>query len=127
MIEFDIDGKKRGLKFGTYTFQIINELTGTTTVQEVFDELKKGMPGFATAFYFACAKHYAMSKKQPIDFEQVDVADWMDELGTDKVAEITGTLFHTYLQKNLPAPMTGQSTDPESVIPQLSGIGKPPQ
>ena len=123
MIEFDTaDGVKRGLKFGTYTFQLINEITGTSTVEEVFEKLKDGTPGFATLFYFACAKHYALSKKQPVDFEPIHVADWMDDLGPEWITKNTAELFKAYLEKNLPASATGQ---PENQIEQPSGIGKP--
>lgn len=122
MIEFDTaDGVKRGLKFGTYTFQLINEITGTSTVEEVFEKLKDGTPGFATLFYFACAKHYALSKKLPVDFEPIHVADWMDDLGPEWITNNTAELFKAYLEKNMPAPAMGQSENP----PQLpSEIGK---
>lgn len=118
------DGVERGLKFGTYTFELINQITGTTTVEEVFEKLKAGEPGFATLFYFACAKHYAMSKKQPIDFEPVHVADWLDEMGPEWISENTTKLFAAYLEKNRPAPKTGQS---ESATTQPLEIGKPQQ
>lgn len=122
MIEFKTaDGVKRGLKFGTYTFELINQITGTTTVEEVFEKLKVGEPGFATLFYFACAKHYAMSQKLPVDFEPVHVADWLDEMGPEWIANNTAELFRAYLEKNRPAPKTGQS---ESEAPQPLEIGK---
>ena len=125
MIEFKTaDGVERGLKFGTYTFQIINEVAGTSTVEEVFERLKDGTPGFATLFYFSCAKHYAMSKKLPIDFEPIHVADWLDDLGPEWIAKNTSDLFKSYLEKNMPAPTMGQ---PENPIEQPSGIGKQPQ
>jgi len=112
MIEFNtLDGKQRGLKFGTYTFRLINELAGTKTISEVFDGLSSGNMDFATHFYFACAKHYVLSKKQPVDFTSLEVMDWLDELGMERLTEITAELLNTYTEKNLKAPTMGQQTE----------------
>ena len=107
-MEFEVFGKTRGFKLGTYTFKLINQEAGTKTIEEVFERMKSGATDFASTFYFCCAKHYAMSKKQAIDFEEVDVADWLDELGLDKTAQITTELFKVYTSKNAEAPETGQ-------------------
>ena len=107
-MEFEVFGKKRGFKLGTYTFKLINQAAGTTTIEEVFERMKSGSTDFASTFYFCCAKHYAMSNKTVIDFEEVDVADWLDELGLEKMAEITTELFKVYTSKNVKAPETGQ-------------------
>jgi hypothetical protein len=115
-MEFEVLGKQRGFKLGPYTFKLINQLTGTKTIEEVFDRMKTGEYDFALSFYFCCAKHYAMSNKLPIDFEEVHVADWIEELGTEKMGEITKELFKVFILKNLPAPMTGQ------VLQSINGI-----
>lgn len=107
-MEFEVFGKQRGFKLGTYTFKMINQMAGTKTIEEVFERLKSGGMDFASTFYFCCAKHYAMSNKTPIDFEEVDVADWLDELGPQRASEITVELFKVYTLKNLGAPETGQ-------------------
>lgn len=114
MVEFQVNGKTRGMKFGTYTFQLINQIAGQQlTVAEIFDKLTTGVVGFSTIFYLACAQHYAKSKKVPIDFEDVDVADWMDDLGATEAARVTGELLKAYTEKNLPAPTTGQVEEPQ--------------
>lgn len=105
---FEVFGKKRGFKFGTYTFKLINEATGTKTVQDVFNRLNEKDEGFTISFYFCCAKHWTLSRKEEVDFSEVDVADWLDELGVGKVGEITTELFKAYLAKNQIAPTTGQ-------------------
>jgi hypothetical protein len=107
-MEFEVLGKQRGFKLGTYTFKLINQLAGTKTIEEVFDRMKNNDIDFNLTFYFCCAKHYAMSNKQTIDFQEVDVSDWLDELGQQKMSEITTELFKVYLLKNLKAPETGQ-------------------
>jgi hypothetical protein len=114
MIEKEISGKVRGFKCGTYTFTIIRELTGVDTVQEVFRRLFP-IPGaetsienldFINKFYFACAKHYCKSKKIEVDFEEVDVQDWIEELGADESLDVMSNLLKTYSEKNLKAPET---------------------
>ncbi len=107
MTEFEIAGKRRGFKLGTYTFKLINKQTGTKTVQEVFDRMKGQDQDFVSAFYFCCAQHWAMSNKEQVDFQEVDVCDWLDDLGLDKVYEITQELFKVYVSKNPAAPTTG--------------------
>jgi hypothetical protein len=83
-------------------------MAGTKTIEEVFEKMKSNDIDFNLTFYFCCAKHHAMSNKQPVDFLEVDVSDWLDELGQQKMAEITTELFKVYLLKNLPALETGQ-------------------
>lgn len=106
-MEFEIKGKKHGFKFGTYTFKLINQRAGTKTVNEVFDKLKAEDQEFVSTFYFCCAEHWAMSNDREIDFREVDVADWLDELGLDKVGELTTEMLKVYMSKNLKAPVTG--------------------
>lgn len=107
-MEFEVFGKQRGFRLGTYTFKLINEETGTKTIQDVFNRFKESDEGFTLSFYFCCAKHWALSRKEEVDFNEVEVADWLDELGMGKVAEITTELFKVYLAKNQIAPTTGQ-------------------
>lgn len=106
--EFEVFGKQRGFKLGTYTFKLINQAAGTKTIEDVFERLKEGSTDFACTFYFCCAKAYALTNKQPVDFQEWDVADWVDELGHARMSEITTDLFKVYALKNLKAPETGQ-------------------
>lgn len=111
MVEFNTqDGTQRGLKFGTYTFRLINELAGTKTISEVFDGLASGDLIFTTHFYFACAKHYALSKKEIVDFTSLEVMDWLDEMGMEELTKVTAELLNTYTEKNLRASTMGQQT-----------------
>lgn len=108
MEEFEVFGQARGMKLGAYTFKLINQATGTKSIQDVLERFTQGDHGFNCEFYYCCAKHWAMSKKKEIDFQEVDVIDWLDELGPVKVKEITDNLFKVYIEKNLKAPATGQ-------------------
>lgn len=103
MIEFEIEGKKRGFRFGTYTFRIINELLGRDVpIEEVFKRLEDSdVPlvekfDYTVKFCLACAKHYAMTKKQEIDFTEFDVSEWIDELGMTTVQKHMAELVKVY-------------------------------
>jgi hypothetical protein len=108
MIEFEINGVKRGFKLGPYTFKLINQVSDTKTIDDVLKKMKDESQDFAFILYFCCAKHWAMINKLPIDFEEVHVAEWIEELGSDRMKEITEELFKTFMAKNVKAPMTGQ-------------------
>jgi hypothetical protein len=109
-MEFEVFGKQRGFKLGTYTFKLINQATGTKTVEEVFARLNEKDESYTLSFYFCCAKHHELSNKKPVDFEEIDVADWLDELGAEKVKEITTELFKVYLKKKHDSPSDGYGT-----------------
>ena len=108
MTEFQIGDKLRGFKFGTYTFNIINKLTGTKTTEEVFERLQQGSSEFTAAFYNACAQHWTLARKEEIDFTELDVVDWLDELGGDETSRLTTELVNTYISKKVTAPKAGQ-------------------
>jgi hypothetical protein len=117
MIEFK-EGKIKGLKFGTYTFRIINELMGKDTpIEEVFKSLEKTDGSlldkfeFLNKFCYACAKHYSLSKKLEVDFSEIDVADWIDEIGIVTAQSYMNELLKVYAgnaTKNMEALETGQ-------------------
>lgn len=117
MIEVEINGVTRGFKFGTYTFKLINELSGDKSIEDVFELLsnseKHSMTdriNFLRTFYFACAQHYTLSKKQKVDFDEIEVSDWIDEMGIEKTSDIMAQLLKVYTDKNtknVKAPETG--------------------
>jgi len=122
MIEREIDGHKRGFIFGTHTFRILRDLTGINSIEEVFERLvnKKVVDGeeievsnqidhigFLCTFLYACAKHYNQSNKIPLDFEEVNVSDWVDDMGLADSMKLVLELIQTYSLKNLRAPVTG--------------------
>jgi hypothetical protein len=112
MIEFEIDGRKRGFNFGTYTFKLINKIAGKElTIEQVFEGLEENKKengptilekiDFRRMFLQACAQHYCLSTRQEIDFTEVDISDWMDELGAEKVNEQMTELLRFYIDKAL--------------------------
>lgn len=110
MIEVEINKVKRGFKFGTYTFKIITQLTGISDVGQVFGKLEGKDLGFMVTFFLACAKHYSLSMKQEVNYDEMEVGEWIDEIGLPKAEEILTELIQTYTLKNQRAPQEpGQS------------------
>lgn len=108
--EFELGGKTRGFRFGTYSTRLIEEQTGVSDLQTIMDRLKEQNIKMLSAFFFSCARHYSHSvSKQPVDYDEVDVNDWLDELGPAKAADAMLALFHQYLPKNSEPPQeTGE-------------------
>lgn len=99
-VEFEIDGKQRGFRFGTFAIKVISGLTGISDVHEIFRRIQNQDLDVLLKFYYGCAVHFAEHKKQEVNFNEADVSDWCDELGLDKVNEMTLKLIKTYNEKN---------------------------
>lgn len=126
-IEFEIDGVTRGFRFGTWAVNIISKESGERDIKKIFQKIQgyevKNEKGeviervhpdtdMILTFFFGCASHYADHKKQKVDFRPVDVADWLDELGLEKINEMTLQLFDMYIPKNSNPPvMTGEKIE----------------
>lgn len=85
--EVEINGVKRGFKFGTYQLSIVCDIENCS-LTEISARLKKANLTTVLNVLFAAAKSYCKSNKLPDDFDVVDVADWIDELGLDKGMEL---------------------------------------
>lgn len=130
MSEREISGRKRYFQFGTYTFKIIRQQTGMQYIEGVFAALankkKIGTENgkditepvmsqlehieFLSQFLFSCAKHAALSLNEKIDFNEVNVSDWMDEIGYESAMSLVLELIESYAEeeKNHKAPVMGQ-------------------
>lgn len=132
MKELTISDKVRYFEFGTYTFKIIRQQTGVQTIENVFAYLSnKKNTGevdsegksitepimsqlehvdFICQFLFACAKHGALAMRQEVDFNDVNVSDWMDQIGYTAAMELVLQLIECYAdnEKNHKAPVMGQ-------------------
>jgi len=109
--EFEVDGVRRGFKFGTYALRVISKETGIADIKEIFKRIEQGDLDVLGKFYYGSAVHYAKSKTpklkdEDIDFDEVAVSDWMDMIGQDKIAEMTLQLLESYQPKNSQPPMT---------------------
>lgn len=118
IFEFEAGGKKRGFKFGTYALSVACKKEDCS-VDVLFrrcgipykdeDGEYKRDPVDLGAFinlWYGAACHYAKSKGQEVDFQDVDVSDWMDELGQEKVTEMLIEAITPYQPKNSTSPTT---------------------
>lgn len=128
MRSIEINGRIRHFEFGTYTFKIIRELIGIKHVEEVFegisnktavrdddgnvvlddnkDPVMKDVRSqvehieFITMFLYACAMHGTKLNKEEVDFNDVEVSAWMDEIGVTKAYDLIGGLMESYNDKS---------------------------
>jgi hypothetical protein len=109
MIEKEIKGKIRGFELGTWTFKLIADHTGERNVRKVIQNLSTGDLPFIVSVGFCCAVHYTDKiKKEPVDFKEEDVYEWVDEIGFNYFSdEIIAPLLKVYAEKNLMAPQAG--------------------
>ncbi len=122
-VNFKVNEVDRGFKFGTYTGRLIEKesgdklslflekMSGKTTIEG--DKVTVIAPDLESQskFYYCCALHWAKSNKKEVNFDQADVDDWRDELGADKVSELTADLFNQYSPKNALPPKEGEITE----------------
>lgn len=99
-VEFEIDGKKRGFRFGTYAIKTITKTTGIKDIHEIFKRIEKEDIEILLAFFYACAVHYSHHKQEKEDYNEANVSDWIDELGLEKIKEFTLQLLESYQAKN---------------------------
>ena len=106
IFEFEVNGIKRGFKFGTYALAIAQERDGcelSTLFQRIGYGKMEGrnvnVMSLLNIFYGA-AVHYAESKRQEIDFSASDVSDWLDEMGLEKTNNMLASGLETFTPKN---------------------------
>jgi len=122
-VTFKVNEVDRGFKFGTYTARLIEEksgdklsqflekMSGKTVEKDGVIEVTPPNLESQSKFYFCCALHWAKSNKVDVDFDQADVDDWRDELGVEKVSNLTADLFNQYSLKNALPPTAGETTE----------------
>lgn len=96
IIEFEVGGKKRGLKFGQYGLLIASR-KDECSLSEFFTRVlvDKETLSFINLLY-GCAVSYAESKGKKVDFTPEDMNAWINELGVERMTE--------YIQEGLKAP-----------------------
>lgn len=116
IFEFEIEGKKVGLRFGMLTNGKACRIDGNISLSELFKRLGitgEQQPDFATItnWFYSAALVYNESNKIPIDFTAADVSDWLDHIGLEKLMDLIKNSFETPKtdeSKNPAAPETGQ-------------------
>lgn len=119
IFEFEVNGEKRGLKFGTYglgvacdkekcSVDVLYKRIGQPYIEgEGENKTVKRDPVNLMALlhlFYGAAVHYAESVKREVDFSASDVSDWLDALGVDRVNEIMTEGLNQYIPKNSKSP-----------------------
>jgi hypothetical protein len=112
IFEFEVFEKKRGFKFGTYGISVACEKEGCS-IDELYKKcgipyngknglVKSDKPNIKALLhlFFGAAVHYTEHKKQEVDFSVSDVADWLDEIGLEKINQIIVDGLNQYVPKN---------------------------
>lgn len=111
IFEIQIGDKVRGFKFGTlsmgYACQKINCTLGELSIKIDSETLK---PLEVVYIIEGGARAYNVDKKIPIDFDESNVADWIDELGFEVGMKLLKAGLEIYVPKNSAAPETGQKS-----------------
>ena len=113
IFEFDVSGVKRGFKFGTYALSVACEKEGDIDLNTLFkrcgfpykDEkgnpkADKAKPKSLLSLFYGAAVHFAEDNDQAIDFKVSSVANWMDEVGQEKLMSMINESFFPYVPKN---------------------------
>lgn len=97
VFSFDINGKKRGFKFGMYGYAEacekencdLDELFERIGLREYEDKkIRKPKLKAIIHLYYGAAVQYAEDNNQEIDFSVSNVAGWLDYLGADRVQKM---------------------------------------
>lgn len=116
IFEFEVNGVKRGFKFGTYGISISCEKEDCT-VDELFrrcgmpymakdtngnDVVKADNPKLKSLLHlvYGAAVHYAEDKNISTEFKVSEVSDWLDEIGEEKLKPMLVSGLSQYIPKN---------------------------
>lgn len=120
IFEFEVNGVKRGFKFGTYGVSISCEKEDCA-VDELFkrcgmpyltkdkdgkDIVKADKPKLKSLLnlIYGAAVHYAEDCDIPTNFKVSEVSNWLDEIGEDKVRPMLSSALAQYVPKNSTSP-----------------------
>jgi hypothetical protein len=88
----NLGGKQRPFKFGFNAMDIFCKEygTGIGAFSEIFAKLAKGEspPGVMRDIIYSGLTAGALSHNEPTDFTKFTVGDWIDELGSEGLAEV---------------------------------------
>lgn len=120
IFEYEVDGVKRGFKFGTYGISVACEKEGCT-VDELYRKcgipyvskdkngqpvVKAEKPNLKSLLHlvYGAAVHYAEDNDLPTDFKVSHVSNWLDEIGEDGVRQMFEYGLKQYVPKNSTSP-----------------------
>ena len=102
-IVIDLGNTRQGFRFGTWVLGELQEHLNIS-VEEVEDKINKNPFKTLPLLFYYSAVLYNKHQKQPIDFEEHDVHNWIDQAGgfdSNPVMKILET-FNNSMTKNAP-------------------------
>lgn len=118
--EIEVDGVKRGFKFGTYAIAVACEKDGSDDINELFTRcgfIGDGNRSLKSLlnFFYGAAVNYAEHNGYEVDFNVANVSDWIDEIGMDKMNDLAAGGITAHEAKNSQPPANpGETTDSQS-------------
>lgn len=113
VFEFELNGEKVGLRFGTLSFKYLQQQT-KETISESLTRLSSGKLDldFICEFFLAAARDYVFTNKKEAKLSVDDMGLWIDHVGgIYKAMEIIGNGVEQYFPKNSNSPAeTGEKT-----------------
>lgn len=106
--EIEVNGVKRGLKFGTLASGYFCEQEGVS-LKGMAERMENPTPLTFIRCIYGAARAYNESKGMPVDFTPAHVSDWIDDIGIEKVSDIIFSAMQVYedkAEKNGIAPET---------------------
>lgn len=113
-VEFQIEGKTRGVRTGTMAIAIAVKECGAASTQEFYGRLASQDLLAVQALFYGSAYQYAQWKGQSIDFNITQVSEWIEDIGDAKASELTDKLLESYVPKNSNPPETPGVTQPST-------------
>lgn len=101
--EIEVNGVKRGFKFGPYAIAVAEREDGCKA-GELFKKISEGDQLAILNMFYGAAVAYCKVNKQTADFSSSDVSDWVFQMGIDKAMGLYTNGFKSYTEKNLKAP-----------------------
>ena len=112
MYELKTDNNTIHLKWGTWAMKRFCELENKT-LMDLISVLSSGVYNLDTIVHIvqAAAESGYKSLKKPIDFEEFDVCNWIDEVGGLTAKDGQLVEFMKYMQDSMVPELKGKSTD----------------
>ena len=115
-IECEIGGQIRPIKFGMGAWKIFTEITGKS-----LDEMGSiNWMEFSGSIIFAGLKQAALVNSTPIDFNEAEVMNWLDEINDETYKSIMRTLAESKVLGRTFKDMVQAQSEPETVKKKVS-------
>lgn len=104
VVEFDVQGKKRGFRNDQYGLLIAVRKDGGN-YKDLMDRVEKGDTLAFVHLMYGLAASYCEARSLKVDFTVNDMGDWLTEIGSEKMREYFQQLFRVpEVPKNSPSP-----------------------